>query len=52
MTEIIIAVIIQLSTLLGGLPADKNAAENNGKSQDKKEQPIKGSGGSGTWQDN
>lgn len=51
MNEIIIAVIIYLSTILGGVPAEKKQSDTSETSKSKKEQPINGSGGTGTWGD-
>lgn len=53
MTEIIIAIILQISTILGGVPTDKSKADNNEKSAEKAktEKDIKGSGGTGVWED-
>lgn len=59
MAEIIIATLIYLSTILGGVPADKEANEvasekNKTKTEKpavKGEKPVNGTGGNGGWSD-
>lgn len=53
MTEIIIAIILQLSTILGGAPADKEKSDNpsNSNGKEKTEKPVTSSGGTGNWDD-
>lgn len=53
MTEIIVALILQLTTILGGVPADKDKTEKDAVTNDKKktENTVKGSGGTGNWDD-
>lgn len=53
MAEIIIAILIHLSTIAGGVPADKADKEKASNDEKKKtEAPIKGSGGTGNWGEN
>jgi hypothetical protein len=52
MIEIIIAVILQVTTILGGVDSEKEKAELKAKEEKaKKEQTINAEGGNGTWND-
>lgn len=52
MIEIIIAVLLQVTTILGGVDADKEKADQKAKEEKAThEQPINAQGGSGAWSD-
>ena len=50
MTEIIIAIILHLATIVG-VPTEKEEKEKTNE-KEKIEKPIKGTGGTGNWDDN
>lgn len=50
MIEIIIAVILQITTILGGGDSEKEVAEKDAKEKAKKEQTVKATGGTGNWE--
>jgi hypothetical protein len=53
MIEIIIAVILQVTTILGGVTSEKEIADQKAKEEKaKKEQLIKTDGGTGNWETN
>lgn len=52
MIEIVIAVILQVTTIINGVGTDKEKADQKAKDEKvKQEQPINSQGGSGNWND-
>lgn len=53
MTEIIVSILLYLTTILGGVPNENKGSENKDNQSDKKktEETVKGSGGSGGYQE-
>ncbi|NDK55992.1 hypothetical protein [Pontibacter fetidus] len=53
MVEIIIAVILQVATIIGGVSTEKELADQKAKDEKaKKEMMIKTDGGTGNWETN